>query len=194
MDGRETEYTARLIVGADGKLSMTRRWTGGESVAGFSVRTSPNVPNALPRPSSRTRGLSVSVSSAPAYLVAPDAFDAILSQERGWCTGEQWVSPNEPHLSGHAPSGRLGWPPLSRNHALRPASRPDWSRMAAAWRGTASRSPRGRREPVSRVLPRRQRSRRSPVARAGPRGPGGGQWVRPSPHVRSARAPRCPRR
>ena len=33
VDGRETEYTARLIVGADGKLSMTRRWTGGESVA-----------------------------------------------------------------------------------------------------------------------------------------------------------------
>ena len=33
MDGRETEYTARLIVGADGKLSMTRRWTGGESIA-----------------------------------------------------------------------------------------------------------------------------------------------------------------
>src|SRR5215217_7388188 len=32
-DGGETELTARLIVGADGKLSMTRRWTGGESVA-----------------------------------------------------------------------------------------------------------------------------------------------------------------
>ena len=32
-DGGETEYSARLIVGADGKLSMTRRWTGGESVA-----------------------------------------------------------------------------------------------------------------------------------------------------------------
>jgi menaquinone-9 beta-reductase len=33
VDGSETELTARLIVGADGKLSMTRRWTGGESVA-----------------------------------------------------------------------------------------------------------------------------------------------------------------
>jgi menaquinone-9 beta-reductase len=33
VDGREEEYTARLIVGADGKLSMTRRWTGGESIA-----------------------------------------------------------------------------------------------------------------------------------------------------------------
>jgi menaquinone-9 beta-reductase len=33
VDGGETEFTARLIVGADGKLSMTRRWTGGESVA-----------------------------------------------------------------------------------------------------------------------------------------------------------------
>ena len=33
MEGRETDYTARLIVGADGKLSMVRRWTGGESVA-----------------------------------------------------------------------------------------------------------------------------------------------------------------
>jgi 2-polyprenyl-6-methoxyphenol hydroxylase-like FAD-dependent oxidoreductase len=33
VDGSETEFTARLIVGADGKLSMTRRWTGGESVA-----------------------------------------------------------------------------------------------------------------------------------------------------------------
>jgi 2-polyprenyl-6-methoxyphenol hydroxylase-like FAD-dependent oxidoreductase len=32
-DGREREYEARLIVGADGKLSMARRWTGGESVA-----------------------------------------------------------------------------------------------------------------------------------------------------------------
>ncbi len=31
--GGETELTARLIVGADGKLSVTRRWTGGESVA-----------------------------------------------------------------------------------------------------------------------------------------------------------------
>ena len=33
VDGSETEFTARLIVGADGKLSMTRPWTGGESVA-----------------------------------------------------------------------------------------------------------------------------------------------------------------
>jgi 2-polyprenyl-6-methoxyphenol hydroxylase-like FAD-dependent oxidoreductase len=33
IDGTESEFTARLIVGADGKLSMTRRWTGGESVA-----------------------------------------------------------------------------------------------------------------------------------------------------------------
>ena len=33
VEGKETEFTARLIVGADGKLSMTRRWTGGESVA-----------------------------------------------------------------------------------------------------------------------------------------------------------------
>jgi menaquinone-9 beta-reductase len=33
VDGKETEFTARLIVGADGKLAMTRRWTGGESVA-----------------------------------------------------------------------------------------------------------------------------------------------------------------
>jgi menaquinone-9 beta-reductase len=33
VDGDETEFTARLIVGADGKLSMTRRWTGGKSVA-----------------------------------------------------------------------------------------------------------------------------------------------------------------
>jgi 2-polyprenyl-6-methoxyphenol hydroxylase-like FAD-dependent oxidoreductase len=33
VDGGETEFTARLIVGADGKLSMTRRWTGGKSVA-----------------------------------------------------------------------------------------------------------------------------------------------------------------
>ena len=31
-DGGEVEYTARLIVGADGKLSMARRWTGGESI------------------------------------------------------------------------------------------------------------------------------------------------------------------
>jgi 2-polyprenyl-6-methoxyphenol hydroxylase-like FAD-dependent oxidoreductase len=33
IDGAESEFIARLIVGADGKLSMTRRWTGGESVA-----------------------------------------------------------------------------------------------------------------------------------------------------------------
>src|SRR3954462_13807840 len=33
VDGGETEFTARLVVGADGKLSMTRRWTGGESIA-----------------------------------------------------------------------------------------------------------------------------------------------------------------
>jgi 2-polyprenyl-6-methoxyphenol hydroxylase-like FAD-dependent oxidoreductase len=33
IDGGETDFSARLIVGADGKLSMTRRWTGGESVA-----------------------------------------------------------------------------------------------------------------------------------------------------------------
>jgi 2-polyprenyl-6-methoxyphenol hydroxylase-like FAD-dependent oxidoreductase len=33
IDGEETDFSARLIVGADGKLSMTRRWTGGESVA-----------------------------------------------------------------------------------------------------------------------------------------------------------------
>jgi menaquinone-9 beta-reductase len=32
-DGRETEYRARLIVGADGKLSAARRWTGGGSLA-----------------------------------------------------------------------------------------------------------------------------------------------------------------
>jgi 2-polyprenyl-6-methoxyphenol hydroxylase-like FAD-dependent oxidoreductase len=31
-DGRETEYQARLVVGADGKLSAARRWTGGESM------------------------------------------------------------------------------------------------------------------------------------------------------------------
>jgi 2-polyprenyl-6-methoxyphenol hydroxylase-like FAD-dependent oxidoreductase len=33
VDGSQTEFTARLIVGADGKLSMARRWTGGESIA-----------------------------------------------------------------------------------------------------------------------------------------------------------------
>jgi len=33
VDGKEIEFSARLIVGADGKSSMTRRWTGGESVA-----------------------------------------------------------------------------------------------------------------------------------------------------------------
>lgn len=30
-DGREVEYRARLVVGADGKQSGTRRWTGGET-------------------------------------------------------------------------------------------------------------------------------------------------------------------
>jgi 2-polyprenyl-6-methoxyphenol hydroxylase-like FAD-dependent oxidoreductase len=30
-DDRELAYTARLIVGADGRLSLTRRWTGGTS-------------------------------------------------------------------------------------------------------------------------------------------------------------------
>jgi 2-polyprenyl-6-methoxyphenol hydroxylase-like FAD-dependent oxidoreductase len=33
VDGGVTEFTARLIVGADGKLSLTRRWTGGGSIA-----------------------------------------------------------------------------------------------------------------------------------------------------------------
>jgi 2-polyprenyl-6-methoxyphenol hydroxylase-like FAD-dependent oxidoreductase len=33
VDGGYTEFTARLIVGADGKLSMARRWTGGETIA-----------------------------------------------------------------------------------------------------------------------------------------------------------------
>ena len=33
IDGSESEFTARLIVGADGKLSMTRRWAGGETIA-----------------------------------------------------------------------------------------------------------------------------------------------------------------
>ena len=33
VDGREIEFTARLIVGADGKLSMTRRWISGETIA-----------------------------------------------------------------------------------------------------------------------------------------------------------------
>src|SRR4051812_13045923 len=32
VDGREQEYAARLVVGADGKRSMARRWTGGETV------------------------------------------------------------------------------------------------------------------------------------------------------------------
>jgi 2-polyprenyl-6-methoxyphenol hydroxylase-like FAD-dependent oxidoreductase len=32
-DDRQVEVAARLIVGADGKLSAARRWTGGESVA-----------------------------------------------------------------------------------------------------------------------------------------------------------------
>jgi 2-polyprenyl-6-methoxyphenol hydroxylase-like FAD-dependent oxidoreductase len=31
VDDREVEYTARLVVGADGKLSAARRWTGGET-------------------------------------------------------------------------------------------------------------------------------------------------------------------
>ena len=31
-EGRETEYQARLVVAADGKLSAARRWTGGETV------------------------------------------------------------------------------------------------------------------------------------------------------------------
>ena len=30
-DGRAVEYTARLVVGADGKLSAVRRWAGGET-------------------------------------------------------------------------------------------------------------------------------------------------------------------
>src|SRR5215211_7154194 len=30
-DGQELEYTARLVVGADGKTSAVRHWTGGES-------------------------------------------------------------------------------------------------------------------------------------------------------------------
>ena len=32
-EGGEVEYQARLVVGADGKTSMVRRWTGGESLA-----------------------------------------------------------------------------------------------------------------------------------------------------------------
>lgn len=32
-EGGETEYQARLVVAADGKLSAARRWTGGETVA-----------------------------------------------------------------------------------------------------------------------------------------------------------------
>jgi 2-polyprenyl-6-methoxyphenol hydroxylase-like FAD-dependent oxidoreductase len=32
-EGEEKTYEARLVVGADGKHSMTRRWTGGESVS-----------------------------------------------------------------------------------------------------------------------------------------------------------------
>jgi 2-polyprenyl-6-methoxyphenol hydroxylase-like FAD-dependent oxidoreductase len=32
-DGQEVEYAARLIVGADGKQSMARRWAGGDTVA-----------------------------------------------------------------------------------------------------------------------------------------------------------------
>lgn len=31
--GREVEYTARLVVGADGKLSAARRWTGGDTLS-----------------------------------------------------------------------------------------------------------------------------------------------------------------
>lgn len=31
--GTEREYTARLVIGADGKHSMARRWTGGESLS-----------------------------------------------------------------------------------------------------------------------------------------------------------------
>jgi 2-polyprenyl-6-methoxyphenol hydroxylase-like FAD-dependent oxidoreductase len=31
-DGREIEYTARLVVGAEGKTSAARRWAGGESL------------------------------------------------------------------------------------------------------------------------------------------------------------------
>ena len=33
MEGEEKTYEARLVVGADGKHSMTRRWTGGESAS-----------------------------------------------------------------------------------------------------------------------------------------------------------------
>ena len=33
VDGRALEYTARLVVGADGKLSAVRRWAGGETQA-----------------------------------------------------------------------------------------------------------------------------------------------------------------
>jgi 2-polyprenyl-6-methoxyphenol hydroxylase-like FAD-dependent oxidoreductase len=33
VDGSEVEYTARLVVGADGKLSAVRRWAGGETAA-----------------------------------------------------------------------------------------------------------------------------------------------------------------
>lgn len=32
-DGQELEYTARLVIGADGKLSGVRRWASGESIA-----------------------------------------------------------------------------------------------------------------------------------------------------------------
>jgi 2-polyprenyl-6-methoxyphenol hydroxylase-like FAD-dependent oxidoreductase len=32
-DGRQSDYTARLVVGADGKLSGVRRWAGGETEA-----------------------------------------------------------------------------------------------------------------------------------------------------------------
>src|ERR671921_693439 len=33
VDGREVEYSASLVVGADGKLSAVRRWAGGETAA-----------------------------------------------------------------------------------------------------------------------------------------------------------------
>ncbi len=33
LEGGETEFSARLVVAADGKLSAARRWTGGETVA-----------------------------------------------------------------------------------------------------------------------------------------------------------------
>lgn len=33
LDGREVAYTTRLVIGADGKRSAVRRWTGGETAA-----------------------------------------------------------------------------------------------------------------------------------------------------------------